>query len=303
MRYFGNNIKVVLDNLIVSYTDYGPDDSPVLIFIHGFPLNKTMWNPQIDSLKDNYRVITYDIRGHGDSDIGEKALSIDLFVTDLISLMDKLNIDKAAICGLSMGGYIALNAILKFPERFEALVLCDTTCISDSPETKEKRGKAIESIKKDGVEKYSGESVKNLFAPESLITKRAEVDLVKQMIVNTSENSLCSTLVALAARQETCSNLNEIRVPVLILVGEEDKIAPPDAARNMDKGIKNSRLHIIGHAGHLSNFEQPEEFNNELVKFFETIYKKPESSGTDANNSILSQVRNRLNMLLTFRTI
>lgn len=303
MRYFGNNIKVVLDNLIVSYTDYGPDDSPVLIFIHGFPLNKTMWNPQIDSLKENYRVITYDIRGHGDSDIGEEAFSIDLFVTDLISLMDKLNINKAAICGLSMGGYIALNAILKFPERFEALVLCDTTCISDSPETKEKRSKAIESIKKDGVEKYAHESVKNLFAPESLITKRAEVDLVKQMIVNTSENSLCSTLVALAARQETCSNLNEIRVPVLILVGEEDKIAPPDAARNMDKGIKNSRLHIIGHAGHLSNFEQPEEFNNELVKFFETIYKKPESSGTDANNSILSQVRNRLNMLLTFRTI
>ncbi|MHB9141331.1 MAG: alpha/beta fold hydrolase, partial [Paludibacter sp.] len=83
MRYFGNNIKTLVNNLVVSYTDQGPDDAPVLIFIHGFPLNKSMWNKQVEELKKNYRVIVYDIRGHGDSDAGTEDFSIRLFENDL----------------------------------------------------------------------------------------------------------------------------------------------------------------------------------------------------------------------------
>ena len=145
--------------------------APVIIFIHGFPFNKSMWNLQVEALKDKYRVITYDIRGHGKSDAGNEVFTIDLFVNDLINLMDALKIDNAILCGLSMGGYIALNAMAKYQERFDALILCDTQCIADTPEAKEKRIKAIESIRKTGVEKYADESIKNLFASGSFINK------------------------------------------------------------------------------------------------------------------------------------
>jgi pimeloyl-ACP methyl ester carboxylesterase len=137
MRYFGNNISMVVNEMVVSYSDLGPDNAPVIIFIHGFPLNKSMWNKQVEVLKDNFRVIAYDIRGHGESDTGNDPFSIDLFVDDLIRFMNALKIHKASLCGLSMGGYIALKAIEDNSERFEALVLCDTTCKTDLPKVKE----------------------------------------------------------------------------------------------------------------------------------------------------------------------
>ena len=263
---------MVINNLFVSYNDEGKHGSPVIIFIHGFPFNKSMWNLQVASLKDNYRLIRYDIRGHGDSDAGNEVFSIDLFVNDLISLMDALKIDHAIVCGLSMGGYIALNAIEKYSERFDALILSDTQCIADTPEAKEKRTKAIESIKKNGVEKYAGESIKNLFAAESFISRVKEVADIKGMIIKTSVESLCNTLLALSVRKETCHILSEIKVPVLIMVGNEDIITPPDAARFMHEKIKGSSLKIIGHAGHLSNLENPEEFNLQLKKFLASVY-------------------------------
>jgi len=272
MRNLGSNIKLVINDLSVSYNDEGKTGDPVLIFIHGFPFNKSMWNKQTEALKENYRVIAYDVRGHGNSDAGTEDFSIDLFAEDLLNLMDALKIDKAMLCGLSMGGYIALNAVENYPDRFDALILSDTTCTADTPEAKEKRMKTIESIRKDGVEKFADESVKNLFAPESFSTKKLEIAAVKEMIVNTTEESLCKTLRAFYERKETCSKLPDIYVPVLIMVGNEDKITPLTAAQFMNEKIKDSLLSIIEHAGHLSNIENPSEFNNQLEEFVSTIY-------------------------------
>lgn len=263
---------MIINNIEVSYSDEGPAVSPVIIFIHGFPFNKSMWNLQVDSLKDKYRLIRYDIRGHGNSGTGDEDFSIDLFASDLIGLMDALKIDRAILCGLSMGGYIALNAIGKYPERFDGLVLSDTQCIADTPEAKEKRIKTIEAIKHSGVKTYAAESIKNLFAPESLQTKLKETADVKEMILNTSVQSLCNTLHALSVRKDTCHLLPEIKVPVLILVGSEDKITPPAAAGFMHERIKGSMLKIIDHAGHLSNLENPGEFNDQLKKFIASVY-------------------------------
>jgi len=303
MRYFGNNIKTLVNNLVVSYTDEGPDEAPVIIFIHGFPLNKSMWNKQIEALKDNYRVIAYDIRGHGDSEAGNEEFSIELFVSDLLFLMDVLKIDKASLCGLSMGGYIVLNAIENYPERFDALVLSDTHCIADPPEVKEKRMKTIESIKENGVEKYIEESLKNLFASESFTTKVVEISAVREMILYTSVQSLYKTILALSVREETCNKLSKITKPALFIVGVEDKITPPAAAKLMHESIQDSTLHIIKHAGHLSNLENPNEFNDQLTKFFATVYDEPEIISTDDNDSILKQLRHQLNILLSFKPI
>lgn len=272
MRNSGSNIMVAVKDITISYNDEGKEKDAVIIFIHGFPFNKSMWNKQMEALKNDYRVIAYDVRGHGNSDAGTKDFSIDLFASDLLNLMDALKIDKAMLCGLSMGGYIALNAVESYPDRFDALILSDTTCTADTPEAKEKRMKTIESIRKDGVEKFADDSIKNLFASESFSTKKKEIAAVREMIVNTTEELLCKTLRAFYERKETCSKLSDIYVPVLIMVGEEDKITPLAAAQLMQEKIKESLLSIIEHAGHLSNIENPLEFNNQLKEFVSAVY-------------------------------
>jgi 3-oxoadipate enol-lactonase len=255
----------------VSYTDQGRENAPTIIFVHGFPLDKSMWKKQVESLEAQYRVITYDIRGHGNSESGDVDFSIDLFAEDLICLMDTLKINKAAICGLSMGGYIALNAILNHPQRFSALVLCDTNCFADSPEASEKRMKTIGSIRERGVEVYADMSINNLFAPNSLVTRKEETTAVKAMIMNTNEQSLAKTLVALASRDETCTKLSEINVPVLIMVGDQDIVTPPENAQFIHENINGSLLVVLEKAGHLSNLENPEQFNNQLNWFLSTL--------------------------------
>ena len=272
MKAFENSFSLNVNNHIVSYTDEGKYGAPVIIFIHGFPFNMAMWNPQIESLSNYCRVITYDIRGFGNSEVGNEEFTIELFAKDLISLMDALKIDKTILCGLSMGGYIALNAIENYARRISALILSDTSCKADTSEAKEKRIKAIENIKNTGVEKYADESIKNLFAPESFINRVEEIAAVREMIVKTSVQSLCNGLIALSMRKETSSILTEIKVPVLILVGNEDKITPPAEAIFMHEKIKDSFLKVLDHAGHLSNMENSEEFNNQLKRFVESIH-------------------------------
>ncbi|HBB92782.1 MAG TPA: alpha/beta hydrolase [Bacteroidales bacterium] len=274
MLYQENKLTISAKNLTVSYIDEGSVPAPTIIFIHGFPLNKAMWDKQVGKLKENYRVIAYDIRGHGNSDAGDSDFSIELFVNDLLSLMDVLKIDKTILCGFSMGGYIAINAVENYPERFVALLLCDTNCSDDKPEAKEKRMKTIESIKKNGLEQYAEESLKKLFAKVSFSKQIEEIASVREMIMKTSGQTLFKTLHALAERAETCTRLHEIKVPVLILVGEEDEITPPDAALSMHEKIKGSTLHIIDHAGHLSNMENSIEFNNQLAGFLLLIKHK-----------------------------
>ena len=188
--------------------------------------------------------------------------------------MDALELDNAILCGLSMGGYVALRAIENYPELFDALILSDTQCAADSPEGKEKRLKAIESIKKNGVEEYAEESIKNLFAAESFTTRIKEIAAVKNMIVGTSQESLTNTLLALSRREETCNKLRDINMPVLIMVGSEDKITPLGTAQVMHEGIPDSFLKVIAHAGHLANLENPSVYNHHLKKFLYRFAKK-----------------------------
>jgi 3-oxoadipate enol-lactonase len=257
---------------MIGYTDEGIYDAPVVILIHGFPFNRIMWDKQVELLKERYRVIAYDVRGHGNSDAGTGDFSIGLFASDLISLMDSLKIEKAIICGLSMGGYIALNLIENYPERINALILCDTTCKADTPEGIDKRMKTIETIIESGVEAYADGSLKNFFAPDSFKTRKEEIAEVRQMMLETTEHTLVETMLALSKRKETCNKLNEIKVPVLILVGKEDIITPPEAATFMHQKIKGSVLGIIEHAGHISNLENPVIFNEHLSEFVASVY-------------------------------
>lgn len=259
--------KILIDNNQTAYIESGDVNKLPLIFLHGFPFNKLMWENQLLELKTDYRCIAYDVRGHGESEAGEVGFSIPLFAEDLVAFMDALKIEKAVIVGLSMGGYIAMTAIKKYSNRFSGLVLCDTQCAADTQEGKEKRKKTIGFIERNGLEVYAEESLKNLFASASFETKQQAVSFIHNTILNTPAPTICSTLQALANRNETCSLLPQINFPVLILVGAEDKITSPETAQKMQGLIRGSELVIIPKAGHLSNLENPTRFNLSLKEF------------------------------------
>jgi len=255
-----------LNNISLSYSYAGEGILPV-IFLHGFPFDKSMWKEQIEILKDSCCVIAIDIRGFGKSKDENTHLSIDLFAEDLVSFMDKRNIEKAVICGLSMGGFIALNAAVRFPERFEALILCDTQCIADTPEVKEKRIQTIEQIKRNGTDSFNEEFVKSVFHPNSLKNKTKLVESLRSVVFANSKRTIMAGLTALAERSETCSLLGTISIPTLIICGRADEVTPLAQSEFMHEHIKGSILKVIEDAGHVSNLEQPEEFNAHLLEF------------------------------------
>jgi len=262
----GYNLTIPLHDIQLSYNDVGLGSLPI-IFLHGFPFDKTMWDAQMEFLKSSFRVIAFDIRGFGQSTDETSSLSMDLFVDDLIQLMDKLSLGKVIICGLSMGGYIALHAIKRFPERFGALILADTQCIADNAEAKEKRFKAIEKIEADGVFDFNDGFIKKVFHKDSFEHKKELVEDIRNVIFSNSEHVMKQGLIAIAERSETCSILDTINVPTLIVCGREDEVTPLVQSEMMFASIKGSVLSVIDHAGHVSNLEQPDAFNKHLLDF------------------------------------
>lgn len=266
----GYNLTIPVNNFHLSYDDIGEGSIPI-IFLHGYPFDKTMWQPQLDFLKSSYRLIPCDIRGFGKSTDEESPLRIDLFGEDLIAFMDKLCINKAIICGLSMGGFIALNAVKRFPDRFKALVLCDTQCIADTAEVKEKRYKIIDEIEVVGVTNFNEGFIKSVFHKDSLSNKTELVEKLRSVVFSNSQHIITAGLTALAERSETCSTLNEITIPTLIICGREDEVTPLAQSEFMKATIKGSILHVIDNAGHVSNLEQPHEFNKNLEDFLAAL--------------------------------
>ena len=266
----GTNLIATIDNFDLSYDDFGEGNTPI-IFLHGYPFSKAMWQGQLEFLKPKHRVIACDIRGFGRSKDEESTLSIDLFADDLIAFMDKLTIEKAIICGLSMGGFIALDALKKFPNRFEALILCDTQCIADTDEIKAKRYKIIDEITFAGVTEFNEGFVKSVFHEDSLTTKTDIVERLRNVVFSNSQRIITMGLTALAGRAETCSILNTITLPTLIICGKEDTVTPLGQSESMHAAIKGSVLKVIDKAGHVSNLEQPEEFNKYLLDFLTVL--------------------------------
>lgn len=265
-------LSVHVNNITISYNDVGIGKIPV-IFLHGFPFDKSTWNGQLDFLKSSNRVLSYDIRGFGRSTDEDTPLSMDLFGADLLSFMDQLKIDKAIVCGLSMGGYIALNAVKRFPDRFVGLILCDTQCIADTAEGKVNRYKTIDQINLNGTEEYVEKFISNVFHPYTLQNEKGIVENLRSVLLSNSKEIITHGLAALAERSETCSTLGDIQIPTLIICGEEDKVTPLAQSQFMHDHIEGSILRIIEKAGHVSNLEKPNDFNRHLLDFLNTFNK------------------------------
>ncbi len=264
-------MKININGITINYNEYGNPKGIPVVFIHGFPFNSSMWTPQIKSISNNYRAITFDVRGHGESDFGDGQYLIEFFVDDLFGLLDNLKIEKAVLVGLSMGGYIALRAIERNPERVAALVLCDTKSSADSNEAKIKRARQIQIVKSVGIGRFADDFLKAIFSEETFIRLPSIIDMIRNIILKTSPLSVASTLIALAARTDTTQVLPDIKVPTLIMVGEKDTLTTPADALEMKNRIPNSERHIIPNAAHMSNLENTPAFNKHLFDFLEKI--------------------------------
>lgn len=263
-------MKAVINNSLTHYIDIGISTAQAVIFIHGFPFTHKMWmfaGGQTEALSGSNRLVAYDVRGHGDSEIGQGIFTVEFLVDDLIALMDHLKIRQAILVGLSMGGYIALRAVERHPNRVKGLVLCDTKAAPDSNEAKIKRSAHIRMIRQDGTRAFAEEFIKGVVAPETFETKPEVVRSLQSMIERTSPITLSGALVALAARTDTTPALASIQCPVLVMSGEKDALATPAEAKAMKEKIPNAELALIPKAGHMSNVENPEEFNKHLIGF------------------------------------
>ncbi len=262
-------MQTEINGAIINHVERGDAAALPVVFIHGFPFSHAMWEPQLEAVGRAHRAVAYDLRGHGRSDVGDGQYTIEGHVDDLLGLLDHLGIGRAVVVGLSMGGYIALRAVERAPERFAGLALCDTRSEADGNEGKLKRAAGAVAVKRDGAAAFADGFVKAVFAPASRKTLPEVVERIRATIAATPPLSLAGTLIALAGRTDTTAALAGIKVPTLVLVGEHDAVTPPEASRAMHAAIPGSELHLVPGAGHVSNLENPEFFNAKLLAFLQ----------------------------------
>jgi pimeloyl-ACP methyl ester carboxylesterase len=253
----------VVDNAL-AHADVGRGLPVVLL--HAFPLNRTMWEPQIATLFGECRCIVPDLRGFGESPAGGP-YSMDRFADDVVALLDALQIPQAVIGGLSMGGYVAFNIWRRHRARVRALLLADTRAAADTAEGRQKRGELIALAKSDGATAVADKQITGLTGKTTREKQPELVDRLRSIMAAERVEGIVGALEAMRDRPDSTPLLAGIDVPTLVVVGEEDTITPVKEARAMHQGIRASRLEIIPSAGHLSNVERPAAFNAALSDF------------------------------------
>lgn len=239
-----------------------------MLFVHGYPLNRQIWTPQLDNLADSGYIIAPDLRGHGESDPVPGPYSMDLLADDLNALLDRLEVRKKVIlCGLSMGGYVALAFWRKYASRLKALILTATRAAPDSPEAQVARDQAAATVRQSGIEPIVVSMLPRLLAPETLRNNPALAKQLGAIMRSTSSAGVLGDLAGMRDRPDSRPDLKNIELPTLILHGQEDQIVPVQEAQEMFAALPNSRLRLIPHAGHLPNLEQPARFNAAIREF------------------------------------
>jgi 3-oxoadipate enol-lactonase len=253
----------------IAYRDQGSGNP--IVFLHAFPLNQTMWDEQVAAFASNHRVITFDWRGFGESPLGNGISTMEDFADDLAGLLNRLSIEQAIICGLSMGGYASFAFQRKYSERISALILADTRATSDNEEGKQGRYEMAELARDKGASAVVDKMLPRLLGETSQRKKPALVERVKAMIESAQPEGIAQALLAMAGRLDSTGLLPQIGCPALIIVGNEDKLTPPSESEKISQAIPDSTLAIIGDAGHLPNIEQPASFNSVISDFLSRL--------------------------------
>ena len=257
--------------MILAYADEGP--GPAVVLLHGYPLSRAMWAEQIPDLGAIYRVIAPDLRGHGGSPAPEGVYTMDEMADDVIETLDALHIREPVVLGgLSMGGYVALSLIIRYPQRVRALMLMDTQAGADSIEaaaTREVTAKTV--IEAGSAASIVDPMIGRLFSAAFRETRPERVTPLRAVMEQTSARGVAGALRGMAVRPDRRGDLAKIAVPTLVVVGEEDVITPPSVAKSLAQAIPGARLEVIARAGHLAPYENPPAANAAILRFLRSL--------------------------------
>lgn len=260
-------MKTHVNGIDLAYSDEGQGHP--IVFLHAFPLNRTMWDPQVAALKDQYRVITIDLRGHGESDAPMWRYTLEQFADDVIALLQQLAIPQAIFVGLSMGGYILFALYRKYPKYVRALVLADTRAQADTPEGKATRFSMAQIAYKRGALAIAELMLPKLLSPSGMEQRKELIAQIRDIITGNQPSGIIGDLMAMEERPDATELSRTINVPTLVIVGEHDTPSPPAEMKIMAKQIPGAQFTLIPRAGHLSNMENPDVFNTALRFFLE----------------------------------
>jgi 3-oxoadipate enol-lactonase len=263
-------MKYPLDNGFLAYEVIG--NGIPLLFIHGFPLSRRIWKPQLEGLSDIASIISVDLRGHGESYPFDRPYSMDLLADDCNQLLKDLNIKlPILICGLSMGGYVAFALFRKYPQLFKGMILSSTRSGPDSLEGKVNRDTMIKNVYKNGVAFIAEGMLPKLVSPITMTTKPTLVNNIRNIMLETSVIGVVGALQGMRDRPDSTPILSEIKCPTLIIHGADDQLIPHREAELMNQRITNSNLVVLPESGHLLNMEQSEKYNLVIRDFIRSL--------------------------------
>jgi 3-oxoadipate enol-lactonase len=255
----------------LAYLDEGP--GPCVVLLHGYPLSREMWREQVSGIGSIYRIIAPDLRGHGASSAPEGVYTMDEMAGDVIELIDTLHITEPFVLGgLSMGGYVALALINRYPDRVRALMLMDTQAGADTPEAALTREATARSVLEAGsAAAVAAAMLPRVFTKRTLEERPERVEPIKAVMEQTTPRGIAGALRGMAIRPDRRAELANIKVPTLVLVGEEDVVTPPSVAKAMADAIPDARLEVIPKAGHLAPYENPAVSNDVILRFLNSM--------------------------------
>jgi 3-oxoadipate enol-lactonase len=256
-------MKIKANGITINCQIDGPDSAPCLVFSNSLATTLAMWDEQAAALKDSYRVLRYDQRGHGSTDAPAGRYAYDTLLADAIGLLEALSIKTAHFAGLSMGGATALGLAERHPGRFDRIIVCDSPCQS-TPQSSQQWEERIAIVEKQGIEALVEPTVSRWVPPDILARNPPHVDKIRAMIRGTPVNGFIGCAAALADH-DYASAVAGVKRPVLFLVGEKD--APAPAMRKLNEKLPGSRYVEIAGAGHISNMDRPGEFTKAIRDF------------------------------------
>jgi pimeloyl-ACP methyl ester carboxylesterase len=262
-------MKTDINGTTIEYEIRG--DGEPLLLIHGFPLSRKVWEPQLAALSDQYMVIAPDLRGFGKSPLPFSDYRIDTYADDLVALLDSLKIEKAIIGGMSMGGYILFNMINRYPKRVKAAIFMVTTSDADSEEGKKRRQSLADLVLTEGTKPVADTFKEILFAPDTKTERPELVESIYEQMLATSPEGMINGLLAMRDRAEYTSSLFQFKLPSLIICAKLDQTIPREKSLDMLSKMPNAILYSIPYAGHMVVMEQPEKVNQEIRNFISNL--------------------------------
>ncbi|HUP47312.1 MAG TPA: alpha/beta hydrolase [Thermoanaerobaculia bacterium] len=235
--------------------------TPAIVWIHGFPLSSRVFSKQMSIAA---RHVTPDLAGFGAAPPPRRDYSMDDYGRDVLAALDQLGIERAVFAGLSMGGYICFAIARLAPGRMEGLILIDTREMADTAEGKRGRYEAIEKVKEKGVSVVADSMLPKMLTPSA---PPGLVEEARQIMMTSSAEGVAAALRAMAGRPDSSDTLRRVEVPALVVVGDSDTITTPEDAERMAKTLRRATVATIRGAAHLSNLEQPEQFNSAVASF------------------------------------